>query len=108
MTSLEYIEYLQRKLGAANQTYRKLDRYDDDAMLIKKQKAEIKRLTKEIERLKDENCHDYHCMCLAQQEKAELQKQVDELLIDKGFLIAELDDARQVIHRLQAALVKQV
>ena len=33
----------------------------------------------EIERLKDENCHDYHCMHLAQQEKAELQKQVDEL-----------------------------
>jgi hypothetical protein len=40
--------------------------------LINRQKAEI-------ERLKDENCHDYHCMCLAQQEKAELQKQVDEL-----------------------------
>lgn len=37
------------------------------------------RIKRETERLKDESCYDYHCMCLAQQEKAELQKQVDEL-----------------------------
>lgn len=42
---------------------------------------------KEIERLKAENCHDYHCMCLAQQEKAELQKQVDELTEKLGKVL---------------------
>lgn len=46
---------------------------------LSKEKRLNAELQKEIERLKTENCHDYHCMCLAQQEKAELQKQVDEL-----------------------------
>lgn len=53
MTSLEYIEYLQRKLDAANQTYRKLDRYDKDALLIEEQRREIKQLRKDMDEIRD-------------------------------------------------------
>lgn len=65
------IEDLEFELGQSNR-------------IILKQQAEI-------ERLKDENCHDYHCMCLAQQEKAELQKQVDEFedMRDKAIEVCD-------------------
>lgn len=46
---------------------------------------------KEIERLKDENCHDYHCMCLAQQENAEQKAEIERLTISvKSYEMADL------------------
>lgn len=47
MTQLEYIDYLKRKLDAAGITYRSLNRYDDEAQLFEKQKAEIASLKAE-------------------------------------------------------------
>ena len=51
------LEYEERHLKIAQAVYTKI----------------VEPLEKEIEKLKDENCHDYHCMCLAQQESAELK-----------------------------------
>ena len=47
MTQLEYIDYLKRKLDIAGITYRNLNRYDDEAQLFERQKAEIARLKAE-------------------------------------------------------------
>lgn len=51
MTQLEYIDYLKRKLDNAGITYRKLNRYDDEAQLFERQKAEIASLKAENELL---------------------------------------------------------
>lgn len=67
---IEHIRILEYNWSAAEETL---------ANSVKNSEQIFYEQKEEIERLKDENCHDYHCMCLAQQEKAELQKQVDEL-----------------------------
>lgn len=67
---IEHIRILEHNWSAAEETL--ANSVKNSEQIFYEQKAEI-------ERLKDENCHDYHCMCLAQQEKVELQKQVDEL-----------------------------
>ena len=47
MTQLEYIDYLKNKLNTAGIPYYNLNRYDDEAQLLERQKAEIASLKAE-------------------------------------------------------------
>ena len=60
---------------------------------VNEQEAEIKRLKREISKLKDDNCHDYHCMCLAQEEAKELKAEIERLT-------AEIDQRREMMNRM--------
>lgn len=59
------------------------------------QKAEIERLTEERDKAKRDNTSLLYNVSRVEKENAELQKRVDELLRDKGYLIADLTNARQ-------------
>lgn len=66
-------------------------------LAVERHKAEIERLTEENAVYLKEARRITELDVEVRKQNAELQKQVDELLRDKGFLIADLTNARQAV-----------